>query len=82
MRLFEIHDQAWFPQFLRDEFVDGLQMILDVTNTYQPIAKLLRKRLEESGAERVLDLCSVQADPGHPSCAISKSVERSHPKFS
>jgi hypothetical protein len=63
VRLFEIHDQAWFPQFLRDEFVDGLQMILDVTNTYQPIAKLLRKRLEESGAERVLDLCSGAGGP-------------------
>ena len=63
MRLFEIHDQAWFPQFLRDEFVDGLQMILDVSNTYQPIAKLLRKRLEECGAERVLDLCSGAGGP-------------------
>jgi len=63
VRLFEIHDQAWFPQFLRDEFVDGLQMILDVTNTYQPIAKLLRKRLKESGAERVLDLCSGAGGP-------------------
>ena len=41
MRLFEIHDQPWFPQFLRDQFVDGLQMILDVTNIYEPIAQLL-----------------------------------------
>ena len=63
MRLFEIHDQTWFPQFLREEFVDGLQMILEVTNTYQPIAKLLRKRLEECGAERVLDLCSGAGGP-------------------
>jgi hypothetical protein len=63
VRLFEIHDQAWFPQFLRDEFVDGLQMILDVSNTYQPIAKLLGKRVKESGAERVLDLCSGAGGP-------------------
>jgi hypothetical protein len=63
MRLFEIHDQAWFPQFLRDEFVEQLQMILDVTNTYQPIAKLLGKRLEETGADRVLDLCSGVGGP-------------------
>lgn len=63
VRLFEIHDQPWFPQFLREEFVDGLQMILNVTNTYQPIAKLLRKRLEECGAERVLDLCSGAGGP-------------------
>jgi hypothetical protein len=63
VRPFEIHDQAWFPQFLREEFVDGLQMILDASNTYQPIAKLLRKRLEECGAERVLDLCSGAGGP-------------------
>jgi hypothetical protein len=63
VRLFEIHDQKWFPQFLRDEFVDGLQMILDITNTYRPVANLLRKRLDECGAERVLDLCSGAGGP-------------------
>jgi hypothetical protein len=63
VQLFEIHDQAWFPQFLRDEFVDQLQMILEVTKTYQPIAKLLRKRLQQCGAERVLDLCSGAGGP-------------------
>lgn len=63
MRLFEIHDQSWFPQFLRDEFVDQLQMILEISNTYRPIANLLRKRLHASGAERVLDLCSGAGGP-------------------
>jgi hypothetical protein len=63
VRLFEIHEQPWFPQFLRDEFVDELQMILEVTNTYEPIAQLLRKRLEECGSERVLDLCSGAGGP-------------------
>jgi hypothetical protein len=62
-RLFEIHEQAWFPQFLRDEFVDSLQMILEVTNTYQPIASLLRKRLQECGSDRVVDLCSGAGGP-------------------
>lgn len=63
MRLFEIHEQRWFPQFLRDQVVDGLQMLLDVTNTYKPIAQLLQKRLEGCGAERVLDLCSGAGGP-------------------
>ena len=62
-RLFEIHEQPWFPQFLREQFVDSLQMILEVTNTYQPIASLLRKRLEECGSERVVDLCSGAGGP-------------------
>ena len=63
MRLFEIHEQEWLPQFLRDEFVDQLQMILEVTNTYQPISKLLNKRLQQCGARRVLDLCSGAGGP-------------------
>jgi hypothetical protein len=63
IRLFEIHEQPWFPQFLRDQVVDGLQMILEVMDTYEPIAQLLRKRLEECGSERVLDLCSGAGGP-------------------
>ncbi|MFZ0883721.1 MAG: hypothetical protein WAN14_10015 [Candidatus Acidiferrales bacterium] len=63
LRLFEIHEQPWFPQFLRDQFVDGLQMILEVMNTYQPIAQLLQKCMEECGSERVVDLCSGAGGP-------------------
>ncbi|MGD0403052.1 MAG: hypothetical protein ABSB66_07630 [Candidatus Acidiferrales bacterium] len=63
LRLFEIHEQPWFPQFLRDQFVDELQMVLDVTKTYEPIAHLLRIRLEECGSERVVDLCSGAGGP-------------------
>jgi hypothetical protein len=48
LRLFEIHEQPWFPQFLRDQIVDGLQMILEAMDTYEPIAQLLRARLHES----------------------------------
>ena len=62
-RLFEIHEQPWFPQFLREQFVDSLQMNLEVTNTYQPIAALLRNRLEECGCKRVVDLCSGAGGP-------------------
>src|SRR5580658_4960084 len=38
-------------------------MVLEVTNTYQPIASLLRKRLQESGSDRVVDLCSGAGGP-------------------
>jgi hypothetical protein len=63
MRLFEIHEQPWFPQFLRDQFADGLQMLLEVTNTYHPIAQLLRESLDECGTDRVVDLCSGAGGP-------------------
>jgi hypothetical protein len=51
LRLFDILERTWFPQFLRDQVVDGLQVILDVMGTSQPVAQLLRKRLEECGSE-------------------------------
>jgi hypothetical protein len=51
LRLFDILERTWFPQFLRDQVVDGLQMNLEVIGTSQPIAQLLRKRLEECGSE-------------------------------
>jgi hypothetical protein len=63
LRLFEIHEQRWFPQFLRDQFVDGLQMILEVMSTYRPITQLLRERLEQCRTERVVDLCSGAGGP-------------------
>ena len=63
LRLFEIHEQRWFPQFLRDQFVDGLQMILEVMGTYAPIAQLLRNRLDDSRIDRVVDLCSGAGGP-------------------
>lgn len=78
VRLFEIHEQPWVPQFLRDEFVDELQMILEVMNTYEPIAHLLRKRLEECGSERVLDLCSGAGGPW-PSLAREFELQGAKP---
>jgi hypothetical protein len=41
LRPFEIHEQMWFPQFFRDQVVDGPQTILDIMNTCEPIAQLL-----------------------------------------
>jgi hypothetical protein len=63
VRLFEIHDQPWFPECMRREVVDGLQMIMEVTHTYQPIALRLQEALDRDGKRRVLDLCSGAGGP-------------------
>ena len=39
MRFCEIHDQSWFPKALRDQITDDLQLVLEVTKIYRPIAK-------------------------------------------
>ena len=63
MHLFEIHDQAWFPAFLRDHVTDALQVILNLGNLYQPVVPRLRRALGESGTCQVVDLCSAAGGP-------------------
>ena len=63
MHLFEIHEQSWFPDFLRDHVTDALQHLLNLGNLYQPIVHRLRKAIEETGTRRVLDLCSGAGGP-------------------
>ena len=63
VELFEIHDQPWFPDFLRREVLDALQMILERTDAYRPIARRLREALNCSGAREVVDLFSGAGGP-------------------
>ena len=58
VQFFEIHDQAWFPYFLRDQVTDDLQILLNIGKPYADILSQLREGIERAGADRVLDLCS------------------------
>ena len=60
---FEIHDQPWFPAFLRDQVTDALQFILQLADVHRPIVARLQQAVEKSGATRVLDLCSGAGGP-------------------
>jgi hypothetical protein len=62
-RFIEFHDQKWFPKFLRDGVTDALQFILSLGGTYRPIVPLLSRAVQDSGAERVVDLCSGGGGP-------------------
>jgi hypothetical protein len=63
IHLFEIHDQPWFPSFLRDQMTEGLQAVFDFANLYRPIASRLRRALDDAGTRRVVDLCSGAGGP-------------------
>jgi hypothetical protein len=63
MQLIEMHDQPWFPGFLRDQVTEALQLILQLGGCYQPIVGRLRRALENSGAHQILDLCSGAGGP-------------------
>lgn len=62
-RWFEIHDQPWFPGFLRDLTTEALEAVWNENQTYRPIAGLLRDAVEQSGTEQIVDLCSGGGGP-------------------
>jgi hypothetical protein len=63
MRLFEIHEQGWFPSHLRDLTLDALQFVLNASNIYRPIVPQLSVALTEARDVHVLDLCSGAGGP-------------------
>jgi hypothetical protein len=63
VQLIEIHDQGWFPSFLRDQVTDDLQVLLNIGKPYGAILPQLREGIEHSGTDRVLDLCSGAGGP-------------------
>jgi hypothetical protein len=63
VQLIEIHDQPWFPAFLRDQVTDDLQVLLNIGKPYGDILPELRHGIEHCGADRVLDLCSGAGGP-------------------
>jgi hypothetical protein len=60
---FEIHEQPWFPRFLRDQITDALQFVLEFGDIYKPIFPRLRAALAESASRTVVDLCSGAGGP-------------------
>src|SRR5260370_9250731 len=72
-RLFEIHDQAWFPSRLRDQTTDVLQIIFNIGNLYGPIVHRLSRARRETGTVQILDLGS---GAGGPWLTLSKALEQ------
>ena len=60
---FEIHDQLWFPNLLRDLVTDTLQFVWNFFGFYEPIVPRLRNALQEAGTHQILDLCSGGGGP-------------------
>lgn len=60
---FEIHDHPLFPGFLRDLVTDALEAMWNTQGVYSPVAPRLERAVAESGARRVIDLCSGSGGP-------------------
>jgi hypothetical protein len=63
IQFIEIHDQSWFPTFLRDQVTDALQFGLNLSKFYAPIVPLLQSELDSSGCRTIVDLCSGGGGP-------------------
>lgn len=78
--LIEIHEQDWMPESLRSATTDYLAHVEDVSKIYDPVVPVLVEAIRESGADRVVDLCSGGAGPwgrlqGLVSEELGKSIE-------
>ncbi len=58
VHLFEFEDQKWFPTFLRNYGTDFLQFLSNKTKMYKPIIPIIKKGLEKSGTNQIIDLGS------------------------
>ena len=63
VQLIEIHEQPWFPSFLRDLATDALQFGFNLLNVYGRVAPLVQNALDTTGKRSVVDLCSGGGGP-------------------
>ena len=65
LHLVEIHDLAACPVSLRDALTDFLAFSVNLAGAYDPAGPLLRRAIAQSGARRIVDLCSGAGGPWH-----------------
>jgi hypothetical protein len=63
LQLIELHEQSWFPSFLRDEITDTLQNGMNRFAAYAPVAPLLQTALQSTSSAAVIDMCSGGGGP-------------------
>ena len=72
IQFIEIHEQPWFPPFLRDDVTDALQYGIGFLKTYAPIGPVLQNALDSSKRQTIVDLCS---GGGGPWMGLSRSLK-------
>ena len=63
LQLFELHDFTWCPKVIRDGLTDFLEISIETLDTYAAVRPLLMRAFTESGATRIIDLCSGAGGP-------------------
>ena len=63
LHLFELEDQSWFPESIRDVGTDYMRFVAELTMPYRATVPRLQRALASTGSPRILDLCSGGAGP-------------------
>ena len=68
IQFIEIHEQPWFPSFLRDDVMDALQCGLVFLKAYGSIGPKLQSSLDSLNNPPIVDLCSGGGGPWPDLC--------------
>ncbi len=63
LHLFELEDQSWFPESIRDVGTDYMRFVAEVAKPYRAMVPRLQRALASTGSPGILDLCSGGAGP-------------------
>ena len=63
IQFIELHEQPWFPAFLRDLVTDALQCGLSLLKAYAPVSPMLQELLNATASRCVVDVCSGGGGP-------------------
>lgn len=75
----ELHEQTWYPAFLRKMFQRGLGHSLGITGTFDQFLDPFQKFLQRSNAKSILDLCSGSGDAARAVwLAIEPGLKEAH----
>jgi hypothetical protein len=73
IHLFELEDQSWFPNIIRDLATDYLQFMETTMKLHRPVVPLLADALRDAGSAIVVDLC---AGGGGPVVPLQKEIAK------
>jgi hypothetical protein len=76
VHLIELHEQPWFPSFLRDQITDTLQCAMNRFRAYASVAPLLRTGLDSTRSRSIVDMCS---GGGGPWLDLSSRLQKDAP---
>ncbi|MGA7928134.1 MAG: hypothetical protein WCA20_19365 [Candidatus Sulfotelmatobacter sp.] len=68
VQFIELHEQPWFPSWLRDDVTDAVQFGFNLLRAYAPIAPLLQSVIDSTGngtnaGQSIVDMCSGGGGP-------------------